>query len=139
MKVHKLTVMVIDHDEVGADEAKHVIETARYPNRCIMPHVMNVETANIGEWREDHPLNQIPEQEAEFERLFPKIAVYANKEQKLVDIMFDVAMTIRKHDSLKNKTQEELAAWVAEQLRNCGFPTTPVGASWGMLDKKKKD
>lgn len=72
MKVHKLTVMVIDHDVIGAEEAKHVIENARYPNRCIMPHVMAVETADIGEWDDSHPLNQIPEQEAEFNRLFPK-------------------------------------------------------------------
>ena len=59
-----------------------------------------------------------------------------SKEQKLVDICFSIALTIRSNESLKNMTQEEMAAWVAKQLDACGFPTTPVGASWGMLTEK---
>ena len=56
-RVCKLEVYVIDHDDVG-DGIGDVIENARYPNRCINPHVLAVEWRDIGEWTDDHPLNQ---------------------------------------------------------------------------------
>lgn len=54
-------------------------------------------------------------------------------EQKLIDIMFEVAMTAAKH--LHGKSNEEIAEWVSKQLKDCGYPTTPICASWGVLDK----
>jgi PIN domain nuclease of toxin-antitoxin system len=56
------------------------------------------------------------------------------QEQKLVDIMFEVALTISdKKLKLYKKTNEEKAEWVADQLRKCGFNTMPCGSSWGVL------
>lgn len=56
------------------------------------------------------------------------------REQKLVDICFEVALRIHAHPEIFTpKTTEEVATWVAQQLNQCGFPTTPVGASWGVL------
>ena len=55
-------------------------------------------------------------------------------EQKLVDIMFEVAIVSAKH--LHGKTNEEIATWVAKQLRDCGFDTEPCGASWGILKER---
>lgn len=58
-----------------------------------------------------------------------------SNEQKLVDICFQLALTMRKHNEHFNKlTIEETAEWVAKQLNDCGFPTTPMGMSWGVLD-----
>lgn len=57
MKAHLVTVLIVDHDELGADEIISVIEHTRYPNRCIMPMVKDVHTADIGDWHDDHPLN----------------------------------------------------------------------------------
>lgn len=48
MKVHKVELFVIDFDNVGADEIHRLIESARYPNRCIMPNVTCVYTAETG-------------------------------------------------------------------------------------------
>jgi hypothetical protein len=59
MKAYLLTVLVIDHDKIGEAEVKSVLEDARYPNRCIGPLVQNIETFDIGEWSDDHPLNQV--------------------------------------------------------------------------------
>lgn len=58
------------------------------------------------------------------------------REQKLVDIMFQVAMTLtmenfREH--FASKSREEVAEWVAYQLRACGFETKPCGLSWEVL------
>jgi hypothetical protein len=56
------------------------------------------------------------------------------KQQKLIDIMFEIALTCReKSDWLENMTREDVASWVADQLRACGFDTKPCGSSWGVL------
>jgi hypothetical protein len=56
------------------------------------------------------------------------------KEQKLIDIMFEIALTMHKHSKhFKKQSREQVAEWVAGELRGCGFDTTPCGASWGVL------
>ena len=50
MKAYKIELFIIDHDECGQDEIKSVIENARYPNRCISPHVAAISACEIGEW-----------------------------------------------------------------------------------------
>jgi len=70
MKVYKLEVLVIDMDELGPQEIQEVLENARYPNRCISPKVLSVQGREIGEWRDDHPLNQRDTYQAEIKRLF---------------------------------------------------------------------
>jgi hypothetical protein len=58
-------------------------------------------------------------------------------EQVLVDICFQLVATAKMNDKwFKKATREELMAWVADQLRQCGFPTTPMGASWGVLQRE---
>ena len=52
-------------------------------------------------------------------------------EQKLIDIMFQIAQASAEH--MHGKTQEEICTWVTEQLKDCGFETKPVGSSWGVL------
>lgn len=58
-----------------------------------------------------------------------------SNEQQLVDIAFQLVGTALMHyeTHFKNMSQEKRMAWVATQLRECGFHTEPVGASWGML------
>jgi hypothetical protein len=53
------------------------------------------------------------------------------REQELIDIMFQIAITAA--NEMHGKSHEEIASWVAEQLKLCGYVTKPVGASWGML------
>ena len=56
------------------------------------------------------------------------------REQKLVDIIFDMVLILRENTEwLKNTTREEAAEWAAHQLRECGFDTQPMGSSWGVL------
>lgn len=60
----------------------------------------------------------------------------SDREQKLVDIAFDLVATAfdREHAGYMHKlSNEQRMAWVADQLRKCGFDTRPVGASWGVL------
>lgn len=69
MKVHKITLLVVDFDELGVEEVKDVLENVHYPNHCIAPEVMDTQTVEV-EWDDDHPLNQNDTQEAEYKRLF---------------------------------------------------------------------
>lgn len=57
MKAHIITLVVVDLDEVGAEEIKDILENIKYPNHCMSPTAEKIETFEIGEWRDDHPLN----------------------------------------------------------------------------------
>lgn len=70
MQAHKIEILIIDLDEIGADEIKSVLENTRYPNRCISPEVKSIKTVDIGEWDDDHPLNSFDTADAEYKRLF---------------------------------------------------------------------
>ncbi len=74
MKAYKVTLLIIDIDEIGAEEIKDVIENVHYPNRCISPDVAQIESAEIGEWYDDHPLNRTDTSTAEWKRLFPSLS-----------------------------------------------------------------
>lgn len=59
-----------------------------------------------------------------------------SREQKLVDICFSCVLTAldeRHRKTFDAMSQEERAKWVATQLRECGFDTEPMGASWGVM------
>ena len=73
MKVYSLEIMVIDFDNVGLEGIKDTIENTRYPNRCISPQVIGHKEADIGEWSDNHPLNMIDGQFAEYKKLFNNI------------------------------------------------------------------
>jgi hypothetical protein len=53
------------------------------------------------------------------------------REQKLIDIMYQIAMVSAEYNH--GKSNEEIAKWVTDQLYACGFATMPVGSSWGIL------
>ena len=73
MKAYKITLLFIDFDEVGQQEAKYLIENARLPCRIDPGTVMSIEEADIGEWRDDHPLNKLATMATAFEELFPAV------------------------------------------------------------------
>jgi hypothetical protein len=59
-----------------------------------------------------------------------------SNEQKLVDICFNVLLHATDPHSFEwfvKATNEQKAEWLREQLKSCGFPTTPCGSSWGVL------
>jgi hypothetical protein len=54
--------------------------------------------------------------------------------QKLVDICFSVAIMVHCEERFIKRGKDGVAAYVAEQLKGCGFPAHPSGMSWGILD-----
>jgi hypothetical protein len=74
VQVHKVTLLVVDHDEVGASGVTEHLQFTRYANHCIAPVVLAIETREV-EWSDKHPLNQKRTQAAEAERLFRPASV----------------------------------------------------------------
>lgn len=70
MNVHRLIVSVIDHDSLGAAGVASALENSRYANDCINPRVRTVETRDIGEWDDAHPLNNSRTAPEAFRKLF---------------------------------------------------------------------
>ncbi len=63
-----------------------------------------------------------------------------SREQKLVDLCFAVALNIHSHQKAwKDATRDEVAEWVSDQLKGCGFPTQSLGSSWGVLIKRTRN
>lgn len=56
-----------------------------------------------------------------------------SNEQKLIDIMFEIGLMIHNNEWFNEKSNEEIAEWIREQLKMCGFDTKPIGSSWGVL------
>ena len=56
-----------------------------------------------------------------------------SNEQKLIDIMFQIALIIHNHPYFQNKNNEEVCKWIRDQLNKSGFETIPLGSSWGIL------
>lgn len=70
MKVHQVVFTVVDHDGLGAIGVRETLENTRFANDCLHVNVRSVETRDIGEWHDDHPLNNRNTAEAELRRLF---------------------------------------------------------------------
>jgi hypothetical protein len=69
MRVFKMEVMVLDFDEtLDKDSVIYLTQNNRY----ICPHVLAIDSRDIGEWSDDNPLNRADTQKAELDRLFNK-------------------------------------------------------------------
>ena len=88
MKAHLLQVLVIDHEALGADEVERVLEDANYPNDCIIPHVIKSQSAEIGEWGDDNPLNHSDTQAEEVDRLFGSLRPMENAPRNKYILLF---------------------------------------------------
>lgn len=70
MKIHRVVFALIDFDDIGAEGVQDVLENTRYANDCMSPSVISIETRDIGEWSDIHPLNNSATAGAELKRLF---------------------------------------------------------------------
>lgn len=72
-RIYRVEVFIVDHDAIGPEGVKSVLENARYPNRAISPHVVSIDTRNV-EWSDDHPLNKRDGWRPAYDELFSKHA-----------------------------------------------------------------
>lgn len=70
-RVYKIELLVVDHDGLGESNLTDVIEHARYPNWCISPVVMAINSHEV-EWDDNHPLNNRTTMRDAYDDLFGK-------------------------------------------------------------------
>jgi hypothetical protein len=58
-----------------------------------------------------------------------------SKEQKLIDVCFELVLVSTSSPEFCSKTNDEKAEWVRRQLNLCGFAVMPSGCSHGVLIK----
>ena len=68
-RVYKVELLVVDHDSIGESGVTEALENTRYPNHCIAPQVMSVDSHAV-EWEDNHPLNKRSTMRAAYELLF---------------------------------------------------------------------
>jgi hypothetical protein len=60
--------------------------------------------------------------------------------QKVLDIMFQVSMTIQNERAIFDKmSNDDLANWINEQLASCHIPVQPVGSKWAQIQQKAQN
>lgn len=69
VKVHRVVLMVVDRDDLGAEGVSQVLEATKYPNWCIAPRVREVQTRTV-DFHDQHPLNLRESSAAAFRALF---------------------------------------------------------------------
>lgn len=95
MNVLKLEVLIINHDKLETEDIKSAIEEANYPNDCISPIVENIQSVEIGEWSDDHPLNRESTHKEEYDKMFHKIILekilgeLENFDARIADVFFN--------------------------------------------------
>ncbi len=66
MKVYKVELSIIDFEEIGEEDIKIMLENTKY----LHPKVISIDSREIGEWSDDHPLNHSSTQLNELKRIF---------------------------------------------------------------------
>jgi hypothetical protein len=64
VRAYKVTLLILDHEDLGEDRICDVLTGTRYPNHCIGPEVLSIRSAEIGEWHDDHPLSVVDSMQA---------------------------------------------------------------------------
>jgi hypothetical protein len=59
--------------------------------------------------------------------------MYESEKQELIDLMFSMVIASTNDPVFCKRPRGERMAWVANNLRDMGYDTHPVGMSWGVL------
>jgi hypothetical protein len=65
MKVYKIELLVIDHENMGEDLIREELELCPY----VYPSIMHLDSQDV-DWTDEHPLNSHHDCSAEYEKLF---------------------------------------------------------------------
>ena len=66
MKAYKVELLVLDHNDMGEEQIEFLLENVKY----LYPSVMSIESREIGEFYDDHPLNKMDTYKQAYKELF---------------------------------------------------------------------
>jgi len=69
-EVHLVELVIVDHDNMGIEEVKTVLENTRYPNHCFGGMSVRRTRTKEVEWYDNHPLNFTDQRDGAVETLF---------------------------------------------------------------------
>ena len=69
VEIHKIELYIIDFDKLGADGVARTLANQSFPNDCITPNIVSVETKTV-QWHDDHPLNSLAICDMAYKELF---------------------------------------------------------------------
>jgi hypothetical protein len=75
-----------------------------------------------------------PETLSTVPHIFLNASTKWSREQRLIDLMFEMVYRTTQSHAYWRPDRDAAMAWVAHHLKENGFPTTPIGLSWGMMD-----
>jgi PIN domain nuclease of toxin-antitoxin system len=61
------------------------------------------------------------------------------REQTLLDLLFEISLTIKNNKFFKKQSQEQTANWIREQLAANEIYCYPIGSSHGVLFDTKEE
>jgi hypothetical protein len=64
--VYKAVLCIVDHEDMPEESVIHLLENVRY----LYPNIISLESREIEEWNDEHPLNKKDTHTQEFGRLF---------------------------------------------------------------------
>jgi hypothetical protein len=65
-KAYKVELLVIDLENLNEDDVKYFLENVKY----LYPMVKSIQSREIGEWSDDHPLNLVDTHDQAYKDLF---------------------------------------------------------------------
>lgn len=66
MKAYRVELLIVDFENLGKSEIEEILQNTKY----VYPQVIDIQSADIGEWSDDHPLNSHDTLATEYQRLF---------------------------------------------------------------------
>jgi hypothetical protein len=66
MKAYKVEVLVLGFEDMSEDDIVYFIENIKH----LYPTVMSIQSKEIGEWNDDHPLNKTDTIKQTYEELW---------------------------------------------------------------------
>ena len=66
MKAYRFELLVLDHENLGEGETTFLLENVKY----LYPTIMSIQSKDMGEWDDDHPLNHRDTMKQTYDELF---------------------------------------------------------------------
>jgi hypothetical protein len=65
-KAYKIELLVLDFEDISQEEIIYLIESIKY----VDPTVMSIQSKEIDEWDDEHPLNKLDTMKQTYDEMF---------------------------------------------------------------------
>jgi hypothetical protein len=140
MKIYKAEILIANFDSLAPDEIKRVIESTRYPNDCIYPNVLSIDSRDV-EWSDDLPINNRQTMQEAVGLLFGETICEMNTITDILRRAFNeiqdvhgIALTSAQFDTQKSSTSARTKYYVTS-IEFTGSSSTPEKLTDSVEDK----